>query len=531
MNTRWSRLNTKRQQVWHALRFGAGMNHRSLLRLVLSATFAFGPGACVPPEKDVEPATADPTTTVALTDSFVERVHNGLCTAPADLAARNPALSEDAWAARLGALTTVSAPGGHVVIDEAAIAVCEAALAANDCSAVHDACLPLDRFFVGQLAAGEACRDSVECRGVCAVEFGASCGVCVDCADDEIYLGGTCVPLLPLGAACDDDDICAQGAVCRADTRSCGDRSRVGGACAATADCNNGNACADGVCVEPPAVGEACALDDICARGAFCSAGVCRASPAEGPCDNGCALNTLCRVDDDGQATCTPTLGATCTSHGQCAPLEQCDLTTSTCVPALAPGDDCSDRGRCTEGTACFVPFLNEAPRCKTFTAPVLLGASCAAALCAEGNCVDTGADDVCTQVTFGDAVGDACTPDIDVSTCGPLLVCDSDTSRCAQRDVVPLGGRCDSDDRCANELVSATCRDGVCVARPDVGEACDPSFNLCNEATSVCDFNTLRCVAAAARAACVFSCTTGYVCGAGGRCVIDDGAVEACGT
>lgn len=194
---------------------------------------------------------------------------------------------------------------------------CEDALAAQSCDVtsrdlrvVSESCT---KMFHGHVADGDACAFDQECassrcdRGVC--PDGVCCaGVC-----SSTRTGGN------LGDACDKTSDCV-GGLCDAD-RTCHALVAADGMCTADEECNYNTACVSpspsipGECKVLPHVGETC------------------------PYQRCADVGTTCDATQHCVALGLP--GAPCTSHGDCSPLTECDLTSHVCIELPTLGMPC----------------------------------------------------------------------------------------------------------------------------------------------------------------------------------------------
>jgi hypothetical protein len=203
----------------------------------------------------------------------------------------------------------------RVSFDAQAAGDCLAELTAElQCGQLPDRIDPTsacERLFVGELAAGEACERSVECRGRGAfcdgevlecvapaagepipVERGELGDACTDdCPDLELEPGGECVVLLPAEQAPGELPVfCYQsdGLYCGYDgsSRVCLRRLGEGGDCSNDpAVCEHPLFCdfAEGACASPRADGKPCSSGQHCQSG-FCRNERCGAEPSESEC-------------------------------------------------------------------------------------------------------------------------------------------------------------------------------------------------------------------------------------------------------
>ena len=498
---------------------------RTLDHLVVFAPLFIS--ACEPPQPPLPPAPADPTL-VALDDDFVRRVREQRCFAALEaVTAVNPGLDDEAWATRLGAGDTTAVASDRVRLDDAAVEACAAALAADDCGAVEDLCLPLSRFFVGTLEDGDACGTAFDCQNVC-VFTGGVCGVCAACAsnfqcdDGEVCDAGICRAPLAAGETCvSGADQCGNDLVC--DGQRCVARHAAGEPCD-DGVCVDGLVCGPAATCAPPAEdGVACTIDAHCASGR-CREGLCAPLPTTGACHlDRCGPGARC--DDEGQ--CVPgALGDSCRDRRGCDAAHTC--TDGLCRARLAPGEVCTAAfaDECVDGAACNLNPTGGPFRCRSVRDRAALGERCEQALCDEGQCAaGREGEERCQALTFGLRRGDSCTPAA-LLTCSYPLMCEAASSTCADPTVVEIGEACDAERVCRDELLGARCDGGLCVPRGGEGDGCGFDRHRrdglpddgCDAATTLCDLSGV-CVRADEGATCDFTCLPGLRCG-DGECV-----------
>lgn len=265
---------------------------------------------------------------------------------------------------------------GRIAYDDAAMARCLADVRDLPCADLSTALLTdvgrCADAIRGQVAAGAACDDSLECQA------GLYCDTAAGCP-------GTCQPRVVAGAACTDAEACAAGLDC--DT-TCQAYGRAGAACGDTGlpACAFGFECdgAPGVC-QPltftAALGAACDPDtgSLCQAGLTCAVTdlqqrtyACQPMSAAGAsCGRGipnpCPSGQTCVVAS-GQLT------GTCTAQGGagqpclsgvlfgCAPGLDCDSATSTCVVLVDNGESCTVADQCAN--ACTGGVCGEPAAC-----------------------------------------------------------------------------------------------------------------------------------------------------------------------
>jgi hypothetical protein len=178
-----------------------------------------------------------------------------------------------------------------------------------------------------------------------------------------------CAPYACIGAACSttctSDSQCAAGNICDLKTNLCGDKKRLGQACASSDECLTGNFCVDGVCCGASSCGT-CQACNVTGRAGNCSAvpvGAAephaRCVPAPpcgftGTCDGtGQCLNAP-TTTSCGQSTCS---GSTATQMGFCNGAGTCSQISVSCSPYLCGTDacrtSCATDDDCIAGSSC----------------------------------------------------------------------------------------------------------------------------------------------------------------------------------
>jgi hypothetical protein len=173
------------------------------------------------------------------------------------------------------------------------------------------------------------------------------------------------------------------------------------------------------------------------------------------------------------------TQGQACFRTSQCARGLNCQVeveSCGTCQPAIAAGGDCGWWATgCPAGTACWddrcLPTLKAAEACKTTSAPCEDGLACLTTGCAEKT----------AEMGASCSAGDLCDPmkglhcNYTTGVCEPLPAPVPVGERCGT--YTPGGGplECGADGTCYAEstAIGAIRR---CVARADLGQACDPA-------------------------------------------------------
>jgi len=335
---------------------------------------------------------------------------------------------------------------GRAEFDDAAFAACLDAMEAQPCGEfATGGSVGCDNFIIGKVDTGSACTQSFECTSKkCEVASGAAMGTCVDPAPAAE------------GAACDDDDDCAEGLYCEiTGTDVCAKKKADSEACTNNAQCVN----------------NACVAD---ANGMKTCATICQGGgPGPGDIDaalesvGGTVVQAMCRrsfeccteqeLDAslfDNKAECGLLYGAflgvrlveihndlvegrvSVDAEKLVACVQTFDMLTCeesagngfTCTDAIkglvADGQSCTDSGQCTS-TFCNVPAGAPMGTCAT---PPGAGAPCTdecaeTFYCSAGTCASqkmVGATcNVNNECLEGDCVADG----MGVKTC--TLVCD----------------------------------------------------------------------------------------------------------
>ncbi len=276
--------------------------------------------------------------------------------------------------------------------------------------------------------------------------------------------------------------------------------------CQGPADCDEGQGCREGECV------------DLCSRHTDCS-------PSE-ICDDGFCQpgDTECDSADD----CPPILGEACIipDKGECVGgvcIYEPEPESTTCDDAdpCTAGDHCDGEGLCTASVQLCTG---------SFGAPCSAPVECQSGLCESGRCCTAGldccdADDECSsiyrcnldsltcRVSCGDDAhckaslhceGVVCEADLALGEeCDEASDCQSDT--CESQVCCPPGGDCcASDDDCGGE---ATCDTLTGLCRTDCASGGDADC----KPTGFCDALDL----------CVSDLDTGDTCDRDGQCAV----------
>jgi hypothetical protein len=307
--------------------------------------------------------------------------------------------------------------------------------------------------------------------GICAeVE---ACAADADCPEGEQCYDSKCHPDAP----CDRDSECPHNQVCSTLTGQC----VVPSTCMNDLGCRFGAVCIAGLCVSFPR----CSAEDECPQGDYCRDGVCTLIPscrtdAECPrgerCDYGYCQPASCASPNDcnHKWTCA---GGICWPPLLCSYPEDCPVEGMECVTHVCTTPDgCSSDDDCAHGDLCL------AGTCIYFPADCGFDADCQPGMvCNFGHCEP---EPIC-QVD-GDCpedlrcIGGQCAPP---------------QAQCAQDEHCPRGYRCDggkcmiktkcdTDDDCQ---IDFRCSNGLCVfAGPCAGPTDCPAGFEC--LSSRCD-------------------------------------------
>ncbi|HSC89796.1 MAG TPA: hypothetical protein VLC09_21110 [Polyangiaceae bacterium] len=185
------------------------------------------------------------------------------------------------------------------------------------------------------------CLQASEQERVCRLESEASCRGNADCPVGLVCaVDGSCRVECGSAADCLADQICAQGTCAEAaELDSAGLLDQVlTPLCSADAECEDGQLCRFGACVDE------CRADEDCAVGLRCSAGACVSELREA-----CGEPDDCTDDgarcESGECVCDCRADVDCASGSRC---EAC-----ACVPtegACESSADCDDGQLCVEG-------------------------------------------------------------------------------------------------------------------------------------------------------------------------------------
>ncbi|MCB9732070.1 MAG: hypothetical protein H6745_05495 [Deltaproteobacteria bacterium] len=445
---------------------------------------------------------------------------------------------------------------------------CVGCLADADCGA--GVCHPTEHACV-------QCVEDDQCGGVGVCHPTRS--VCVGCWADDQCPGGLCDPTQLTCVQCLTDSQCGPGARCNPETKACA------GACAATADCDDGDpctvdSCTAGSCVATPATdGLACDDGDACTRGDACRSGRCRPGPAAvcqataaavdtnaDGCVDGCRCADGSVVDPgvpcpcpftlacEGEATPTDTTGDGCADACRCAdglpplPSGRCACDPLVCPADTTPrdrdDDGCVDACECRSGLDVGADGVCPCPTSITCVAGLVphdtTGDGCPDTC---GKPCESACDCYGQGLPLPDSCARAC------PTCGDFWACDAggrceaacgpvpaETLACecpAAPVCGPLEAAWDSDDDGCND--ACRCRYGDSARDPALGcpcafeVACEPNAVPSDTNADGCP-DACVCAPGTARAP-SGACCAPLACPAGSAAVDanHDGCVESC--
>ncbi len=338
-------------------------------------------------------------------------------------------------------------------------------------------------------------------------------------------------------ATCTVDTDCLTPNICDKKTNLCGNKKRLGQACASTTECLTGDFCVDNVCCST----SSCALCQACnvsPNAGQCTNVVsgdtdpharCAANPPcgnTGACDGGGACLQASSSVSCGTASCT---GSTFTPVSHCTGTGTCGLTpTASCTPYIcgtgACKTTCTVDGDCLAPTTCQGTAGAKSCALKTNGLVCASGGQCISGNCVDGVCCGSASCPACQACNLSGT--GACAP-VAAGTAAPASFCaDAGPTSCGSN------GKCDGLGGCqqyANSTpcstaacpggsgtltMPGTCQSGVC-SKPT--QACAPYFCDGVSACQVtCGSNT--------------DCATGNYCtGAGGMCVPKKSSGVAC--
>lgn len=293
---------------------------------------------------------------------------------------------------------------------------------------------------------------------------GTSCVVDTECNPGEACQNGSCVEAAGCraDADCGNDQICDNGQ-CTSASSSCEDMR----------DCLEGEICQDNRCVPQ---GASCTADRDCERGENCENGRCQRGDGSCGSDNDCPVGQSCR---DGQ--CLTTSGGdeclrnrdcpngqicdngNCVAEGSCTGDRDCGVgeacQNGQCV--AVGGGGCRTHVQCTEPQVCVIPAGQAAGSCQS-----MVGQGCAG----DSDC------------EFTDSQNNTAS-----GTC--------EAGRCK----VSQFGTCAGETDCTNEMTCTTLpnQSRLCLKECQSNSVCDSSlkcetqinrcwYNLCGSPTEV---------------------------------------------
>lgn len=218
------------------------------------------------------------------------------------------------------------------------------------------------------------------------------CTSLCDCPTGQDCVGGKCAQSSNPAYCCDNPQQCPSGSVCKDKTGKSGTCPTQPRPCKSVCDCVQGESCTNGSCQPSPATptyccdntgcpaGKGCVskanLSGICPKsckahcdcdqGEACVNGLCQTGPLIGKtyCCNktGCPIGEYC-YEPDGQFNQCPQTN--CKSPCDCSQGEDC--RSGVCIPTQPPVYCCSKAG-CTSGSACK-DATNQWGKCPTQSA------------------------------------------------------------------------------------------------------------------------------------------------------------------
>ncbi len=315
---------------------------------------------------------------------------------------------------------------GKATFDKGKASTCLAAINALSCAALDNG-LPsafvsvaakCESVVTGTLPEGQACAHQSAC-------------VSRWCKPDAAKPGcpGTCTARLGKDAACDTQQPCTTGLVCRGG--KCSDKleGADGDACGSEAPCAAGLQCGEsGKCGAAPGLGEACGQAQ-CAKGLTCDqvAGKCVTAKKAG---ESCTAGPLGTSDCEAPLACNAgkcgapkKIGEQCTDAKECFGIDaECKGGTCTAIPISAKGGPCRPADMaagtlfafgCQAGLECDKAT-------KTCGDPPAAGQPCDGKCAGDAACVNDGSGGKCVApVADGGACGNTGEGD-----CAKGLIC-----------------------------------------------------------------------------------------------------------
>jgi hypothetical protein len=385
--------------------------------------------------------------------------------------------------------------------------------------------------------------DGSKCSGTCDGQDVSSCAV----PDESVVCReASCAAFVAVkAAACDGHGACPALEIQACAPFLCGGLACAGD-CAVDSDCQLGNFCNAGVCVEKRAPGKQCWGKNQCATGQ-CVDGVCCNSACNGQCE-ACDLPELA-------GTCSPVSGAPHNLRPAC--VGEGTLCGGTCdgqnpTTCAYPGAKVICRaGSCTEGVAVLEAGCDGVGLCPveqkqgcgefacgaklclagcTHDAECQSGSYCSAGVCAakQANGASCGGANQCASDFCVDGVCcnlacngqcEACDITGKAGACMPILGAPHGGREACNGALGSMcGGQCNGLDTqaCAYPSASVTCRAADC----DGGMATMPAF--CNGAGACPGMEQQPCGQyACGNAACMGDCADDGQCAAGHFCSV----------
>jgi len=299
----------------------------------------------------------------------------------------------------------------------------------EDC--VGDPGAPEPDFLVGQLCADSCFARGACCSGgECVIATGAACGNALDYAGD----GTDCEP-----------DLCSVGACCDPESTNCADQTRLLCEESGWTYRGAGTECVGGEC--PPPTGACCTSGDSGAECTELTEAECTAASGYYAGDD-----TVCSVP----GVCNPGFGACCDPDG----VEPCrDFTELECADAMdyfagAGTSTCQDDGVCDLGACCDAAadtcITSNEVNCPEGGIFRGVGSACIDGLCPPptGACCNVDpqqGEELCVDIFESD-----CTNTGDFYA--------GDDTSCDESNICLLGGCCQRDGSCVDNVNEASC-------------------------------------------------------------------------
>lgn len=330
---------------------------------------------------------------------------------------------------------------------------------------------------------GGACNDTRDCISGYCVDGVCCNGPCSSpCEFCSVAKGSAVDGVCSVGAGREGEPSCSPY-LCRAGSGACPQ-----GGCTFDGHCAANHWCDSGTCREKTPLGGACTAAAECATG-HCVDGRCCDSACSGACDS---CSVALGASQDG--VCQPVVGS---GSPSCWPF-QCAGTSVACPTVCSSDSECTSTHYCREG-ACVVRRAQGSLCSKD--------SECLTDFCSDGRCCDSECDGPCSAcaTALGATANGVCTPiaGLAAPSCAPFL-CDGVVGECpgyclSSANCAPghqcengscelkrvLGASCTTGAQC----VSGHCSDGVCCDSA-CGNACDAcSAALGASADGVCTY------------------------------------------